>query len=127
MNRVIFLLALASLFFTGCYYATTGYEDHTGQPKDPEDWATVTGHVYFKDTGEPASGASVYLETEGSSLGSYADESGFYRIGAGTGTYWLTASRLGYEQYRQRVTIQNNRSYTYDIYLVPSDSNQVVD
>ena len=122
MNKVIFLLALASLFFNGCYFGTTGWD---GPSRDPADWARVTGHVYFKDSGKPAAGALVSLQIDNGGRTSYADASGFYQIGAGTGTYLLTARYNGYQQYRHRIVIQNNRSYTYDIHLVPIDSNQV--
>lgn len=66
---------------------------------------SVTGKVSDAKTGSPLAGANVMIE--GTHLGAAADAQGKYNIpNVPDGSYTIAAKMIGYENYRQAVTVQ---------------------
>jgi TonB-dependent starch-binding outer membrane protein SusC len=98
IKKLLFVLALA-LLGSQVVLAQTG---------------TITGQVLDSATGEPVTGANVYL-TE-LARGAASDVDGNFRISnVPAGTYNMTASYIGYRTYRQTVTVTAGQVLTLEI------------
>ena len=82
--------------------------------------ATISGFVYDATNHEALIGANIHLE--GSQLGAATNDSGYYvipRIPAGA--YTLVAHFIGYETYRQQITLTAGEQQTIAINLPTGD------
>jgi TonB-linked SusC/RagA family outer membrane protein len=80
---------------------------------------SIKGTITDAQTGEAMIGANVFLER--TSYGAATDSKGAYEIQSVlAGPYTLIVSYIGYEQYRQSVTVRADRSVTVDVKLKPT-------
>ena len=80
---------------------------------------TVKGVVFDESNGEAVPFANVVLD--GTTYGCATDLSGFYLINkVPAGTYTLRVRFMGYEEFRQEVTVANHRTQTVTIHLKPA-------
>ena len=79
----------------------------------------IKGTITDAQTGEAMIGANVFLEK--TSYGAASDSKGVYTIqNIIPLSYTLVVSYIGYEQYRQQVTVVGDRTVTVDIKLKSS-------
>jgi TonB-linked SusC/RagA family outer membrane protein len=80
---------------------------------------TIKGTITDAQTGESLIGANVFLER--TSYGAATDSKGVYEIQTVlAGQYTLVVSYIGYEQYRQSITVRANQTVTVDVKLKPT-------
>ena len=81
--------------------------------------ATVSGFVSDRSTGEFLFAANVFLQD--TTLGAVSNEHGYYAVtGIPAGTYVLVVSYIGYETYRDTLSLAPNESLRKDIGLPPA-------
>ena len=81
--------------------------------------ATISGFVTDRDSGEYLLAANVFLS--GTSLGALSNDNGFYAItGIPEGSYVLVVSYIGYETYRDTLSIGPEAYLRRDVELVPT-------
>lgn len=99
------LLLCATLLLTGTVSA--------------QNYASVSGYIKDKDTGETLISANIaLLETN---RGTSSNTSGYYSIpNIEAGTYTLACSYVGYQIFRQQITLKAGESLRLDIELVPN-------
>ena len=85
-----------------------------------EETGIITGKVTDKDSGDPLSGANVFLE--GMRLGAAADRTGKYTIrNIPTGTYTLVSTFMGYERMQIRdIHIERDSIIVVNIKMISS-------
>ncbi len=84
-----------------------------------QEYGTLRGFVYDKETGEPVMLANVVLE--GTTFGASTNTDGFFTIpGVPAGTYRALGLFIGYDTTSVTVTIEANRITTEKFYLVES-------
>jgi len=82
----------------------------------PRQVGIIAGRVTVAQTNEPLDAVTVQIE--GTQLGAITDAAGAYRIvNAPTGTYTLSARRLGYARAAQQVTVGDNATVTVNFSL----------
>ncbi len=81
--------------------------------------ATISGFVTDRSSGEFLVSANVFLQ--GVSLGALSNENGFYAVtGIPSGNYVLVVSYLGYETYRDTLSLGDEAYLRRDVALVPT-------
>ncbi len=91
MQRFISLLTLLIIF------STTAFS---------QEKYTISGYVKDKRTGEAMIGATVYAE--GLSVGTSANEYGYFSLTLPKGEYTIVISFIGYDNYTQKVILDKN-------------------
>jgi len=77
---------------------------------------TVRGNIFDKETGEPVTYASVYLD--GTTTGTNSDINGFFTLtDVPVGEYILIASFIGFDTIRTEVTIKEKRIVNKNLYM----------
>lgn len=76
--------------------------------------ATIQGTVYDSDN-DPLPGANVILA--GTQIGTSTNADGEYQLRAEAGTYTLQASFLGFQAYRESITLESGSTISLDIIL----------
>ncbi|SHE71606.1 TonB-linked outer membrane protein, SusC/RagA family [Fodinibius roseus] len=105
MGKTIRTTLLMFVFLVGTLLCTAGPA-----------WAQqVTGTVTDEETGEPIPGANIYISEL--QTGAATDAEGNYEISVEPGTYSLTASYVGYEEYETTFSISEGETMTLDIVL----------
>ena len=67
---------------------------------------TISGYVKDKRTGEAMIGATIYAE--GLSVGTSANEYGYFSLTLPKGEYTIVVSFIGYDNYTQKVELNKN-------------------
>lgn len=81
--------------------------------------ATISGFVTDRDSGEYLLAANVFLS--GTSLGALSNDNGFYAItGIPEGSYELVVSYIGYETFRDTLSLGPEAYIRRDVELVPT-------
>lgn len=81
--------------------------------------ATISGFVTDRSSGEYLPSANVFLS--GTSLGALSNESGYYAVtGIPAGSYVLVVSYVGYETYRDTLSLGAEAYLRRDVKLVPA-------
>jgi hypothetical protein len=104
----MFLFFLVSLFFCPL----------TGQTKK----FTISGYVREEATGEAMIGAVVSIReiNKGTATNTY----GFYSLTVDSGSYDLTATYVGFQEFRQHIAL--NQDIHIDIKMIPKENKEVV-
>jgi hypothetical protein len=100
MSKIVF-----SLFF---FFLILSSRSTLAQDQSPFKKFTLSGFVKEEATGEFSIGASVYLQKkggEGKRQGITTNQYGFYSITVDQGTYSLTVTYIGFENYTQEVIL----------------------
>ncbi len=79
---------------------------------------TLTGQVKDKDSGETLPGANILVV--GTSLGTTTDVNGNYSLNMPAGLQVIEASFLGYESYKQTITLVSGQKNTLNFVLNPT-------
>ena len=80
----------------GLFSFLTGGAVHPLQAQNLQSFSVVSGYVVHEETGEPISGANVFVAN--SLLGTPTDQNGFFRIsGIPLGDFEIVASSIGFE------------------------------
>ena len=83
-------------------------------------YATISGFVYDASNGEALIGTNVYLE--GTQRGSSTNNSGYYVIPRiSVGTYTIIAHYIGFEVYKQEITLTASEKKTITVNLNPGN------
>jgi len=83
-------------------------------------YATISGFVYDASNGEALIGTNVYLE--GTQRGSSTNNSGYYVIPRiPVGTYTIIAHYIGFEVYKQEITLTASEKKTITVNLNPGN------
>ncbi len=99
------LLLCATLLLTG--------------PVSAQNYASVSGYIKDKDTGETLISANIALLEN--NRGTSSNTSGYYSIpNIEAGTYTLACSYVGYEVFRQEITLEAGENLRLDIELAPN-------
>jgi len=77
---------------------------------------TVRGNIFDKDSGEPVTYASVYLD--GTTTGTNSDINGFFTLpDIPVGDYILIASFIGFDTVRTEISVKDNRIVNKNLYM----------
>jgi len=81
---------------------------------------TIQGYIFKADSRIPLTGANIILKSkDGSNFGSSSDKEGFFFIKSIiSGDYDVVVSFIGYEEYSQSITIQENNVYSLEVFLL---------
>ncbi|OON69843.1 TonB-dependent receptor [Hymenobacter sp. CRA2] len=84
-----------------------------GQTPNPSGKATVAGHVRDANTGEPAVGVSVYVESP--SVGASTDQFGYYSLTLPLGRHAIMVRGIGIKNTRRVVVLRNDGKLEIDV------------
>ncbi|MBN1186739.1 MAG: TonB-dependent receptor [Bacteroidales bacterium] len=102
MNIKFYFLFLFHLFFSQLILC-----QESKSSSETKERYTISGHITFSDSIHNSAGAQVYLDSVFS--GTITDFSGNYQLkNIKQGEYLLVAQYLGYEQYKQEITVDKN-------------------
>lgn len=107
MRYIKSILAISFVFMSVVIYAQSG---------------TLRGHIYDENTGEPVIFANVIFQN--TDIGGTTDVNGFFNISEiPEGTYTMSISYLGYEEYIEEIEIRSGKIENSQIYLSETGVN----
>ena len=108
-HKYVYAVLGVLAFFYVILYSIAGAQPETG---------TIRGFVKDSSNGEPLCYVNVYLT--GARAGAMSDEHGYYVISqAPAGTDTLIVALLGYQRFRQWITVKVGETVTLDVRLEP--------
>jgi hypothetical protein len=79
---------------------------------------TVKGVITASDDGSPL--ASATIAVDGTTMGTISDFNGEYVLSLKAGTYTLNVSYIGFESVLESITVEDNKTTTFNTSLAPS-------
>lgn len=85
---------------------------------------SISGTVKDNSSGESLYGATVFIE--GTSIGSTTNEYGFYSITTSEGSYNLTVSYLGFEDFNREIILDRDQNLNIELIENSNQLNEVI-
>ena len=112
MQKIILFLAV---FLTVC--------EAGGKNRTLNELKNLTGYVRDSVRGDLLSGASILVGETGK--GTTSNEAGFFSIELKKGEYTLIVSFIGYQEFREKITLNENLTVTIDMVPVSTEVEEV--